>query len=179
MAHHLVDILTGNPTDKVLQRGHDSLPTYGVGRDRSREWWLDLFRDLDAAGCIRRGEGRTAGYSLSSKGRLILQGKQTFLGARTAEIRRTTSERPYPAPLDGPALDGPARDGLFQSLRQIRKRIAKARGLPAHIVFSDKTLRAMARTMPTDSAGLLQCPGVGEAKLAAYGTLFLQAMREL
>ncbi len=171
-AHHLVDILTGNPTDKVLERGHDSLPTYGIGRDQNREWWLDLVRDLDAAGCIRRGEGRTAGYSLSSKGRLILQGKETFLGTRSAEVTQKPLELEV-APLDGPALDG-----LFQSLRQLRKRIADAKGLPAYIVFSDKTLRAMAGTMPADSAGLLRCPGVGEAKLAAYGALFLQAIRE-
>lgn len=171
-AHHLVDILTGNPTDKVLERGHDSLPTYGIGRDQNREWWLDLVRDLEAAGCIRRGEGRTAGYSLSTRGRLILQGRETFLGTRSAEATRKPPE-PEPARLAGPALDG-----LFQSLRQVRKRIADAKGLPAYIVFSDKTLRAMAGTMPTDSAGLLRCPGVGEAKLAAYGAHFLQAIRE-
>ena len=141
-AHHLVDILTGNPTDKVLERGHDSLPTYGIGRDQNREWWLDLVRDLDAAGCIRRGEGRTAGYSLSSKGRLILQGKETFLGTRSAEVTQK------PLELEVARLDGPALDGLFQSLRQLRKRIADARGLPGYIVFSDKTLRAMAEPGP-------------------------------
>ena len=169
-AHHLVDILTGNPTDKVLERRHEALPTYGIGRDHDREWWLDLVRDLDAAGCIIRGEGRTAGYSLSSKGRLLLQGRETFLGTRSSAVPPT---QPEPSP-----LDGPAQDGLFQSLRQVRKRIAEAKGLPAYVVFSDKTLRAMARASPADSAGLLRCPGVGEAKLAAYGSVFLEAIRE-
>ena len=75
-------------------------------------------------------------------------------------------------------LDTAAQDGLFQSLRQVRKYIAEAKGLPAYIVFSDKTLRAMARARPADSAGLLRCPGVGEAKLAAYGSAFLEAIRE-
>jgi len=173
-AHHLVDIVTGNPTDKVLERGHEALPTFGVGRDHDRDWWLGLARDLDAAGCLVRGESRTAGYSLSSKGRLLLQGKQTFLGTRSAGRAEPGSAQ---APEPGP-LDVAAQDGLFQSLRQVRKYIADAKGLPAYIVFSDKTLRAMARLRPTDSAGLLRCPGVGEAKLAAYGKVFLDAIRE-
>ena len=75
-------------------------------------------------------------------------------------------------------LDVLAQEGLFQTLRQVRKQIADAKGLPAYIVFSDKTLRAMARAQPTDSASLRRCPGVGEAKLEAYGPLFLQAVRE-
>ena len=170
-AHHLVDILTGNPTDKVVERGHNSLPTYGIGRDHERDWWLTLVRELDAAGCLVRGDGRTAGYSLSSKGRLLLQGKETFLGTRSSG--KTARESTEPAP-----LDGPAQEGLFQSLRQVRKRIAEARQLPPYVIFSDKTLRAMAHNRPTDRVGLLRCPGVGEAKLDAYGTVFLDAIRE-
>jgi ATP-dependent DNA helicase RecQ len=177
-AHHLVDILTGNPTDKVLERGHNALPTYGIGRDHDRDWWLGLVRELDAAACLVRGEGRTAGYSLSSKGRLLLQGKQTFLGARSSE-KGARQPAPSDEPLDEPApLDGPAQEGLFQALRQVRKQIAAARHLPPYVVFSDKTLRAMARGRPTDPAALLRCPGVGDAKLAAYGTAFLEAIRD-
>jgi ATP-dependent DNA helicase RecQ len=170
-AHHLVDILTGNPTDKIMERGHESLPTYGIGRDHDRDWWLGLVRELDASGCLVRGDGRTAGYRLSEKGRLLLQGKDSFLGTRSSD----TNDQKIPEP---PALEGPAQEGLFQSLRQVRKRIAEARGVPPYVVFSDKTLRAMARSMPTDPAGFLRCPGVGEAKLDAYGTHFLTAIRE-
>jgi ATP-dependent DNA helicase RecQ len=170
-AHHLVDILTGNSTDKVLERGHDALPTWGIGRDHDRDWWLGLARDLDAAGILVRGEGRTAGYRLSPRGRLLLHGKETFRGTRsTGEDTRQQSE-----PVE---LGGPAQDGLFQVLRQVRKRIAEARQVPPYIIFGDKTLRAMARNRPTDPAGLLRCPGVGDAKLDAYGALFLQAIRE-
>jgi ATP-dependent DNA helicase RecQ len=182
-AHHLVDILTGNPTDKVVERGHESLPTYGIGRDHDRDWWLALVRELDAAGCLLRGDGRTAGYSLTGKGRLLLQGKQSFLGTRSTG--RSAHRKSGPAARGEPALfeeaaplDGPAQEGLFQSLRQVRKAIAAAKQVPPYVVFSDKTLRAMALNRPTDSAGLLRCPGVGEAKLDAYGSLFLTAIRE-
>ncbi len=180
-AHHLVDILTGNPTDKVLERGHDALPTYGIGRDRDRDWWLALARELDAAGCLVRADGRTAGYRLSSKGRLLLQGKESFMGTRssTAEAHRGASAggrelhgSELPGRSDGPGLfeespgepaplDGPAQEGLFQSLRQVRKMIASARQVPPYIVFSDKTLRAMARNRPTDPAACCGAPAWG------------------
>jgi len=171
-AHHLVDILTGNPTDKVRERGHDALPTWGIGREHDRDWWLGLARELDAAGILVRGEGRTAGYSLSGKGHLLLRGKETFLGTRNTG-GNGARDRPVQA-----ALDGPAQEGLFQVLRQVRKRIAEARRVPPYVIFSDKTLRAIARNRPTDPAGLLRCPGVGDAKLEAYGALFLEAIRE-
>jgi len=180
-AHHLVDIVTGARTDKVLERGHDALPTFGVGADHDRGWWLDLARSLEAAGCLVRGDGRTAGFSLSSRGRRLLQGKETFLGAAGSGRRAPQGRLPLvggtPA-AEAPALEGPAQEGLFQVLRQLRKRIAAARNVPPYVIFGDKTLHAMARNRPTDSAGLLRCPGVGDAKLAAYGPLFLTAIRE-
>ena len=177
-AHHLADILTGTRTDKVLERGHHSLPTFGIGADHDRGWWLDLARSLDAAGCLVRGEGRTAGYRLSARGRLLLQGKETFLGTKGSG-RSAPQQRELEAFSTSSApLQGPAQEGLFQSLRQVRKRIAEARNVPPYIIFGDKTLRAMARNRPTDAAGLLRCPGVGDAKLEAYGQLFLTAIRE-
>jgi ATP-dependent DNA helicase RecQ len=177
-AHHLVDILTGSPTDKVLERGHNSLPTYGIGRDHDRDWWLALVRELDAAGCLVRGEGRTAGYSLSGKGRLLLQGKDSFLGTRSSGKTAQAAAPKEAAATESAVLDGPAQEELFQVLRQVRKRIAEARRLPPYVIFSDKTLRAMARSRPTDAAGFLRCPGVGDAKLDAYGAVFLAAIRE-
>jgi ATP-dependent DNA helicase RecQ len=186
-AHHLADILTGTHTEKVQERGHDSLPTFGVGADRDRGWWLDLARSLEAAGCLVRGEGRTAGFRLTSKGRLLLYGKETFLAAQIRTQDRARSRAPTRARdqdqaptlgLEPAPLEGTAQEGLFQCLRHVRKRIADARNVPPYIIFADRTLRAMARTRPTDPAGLLRCPGVGDAKLAAYGDHFLTAIRE-
>ena len=77
-AHHLVDILTGTATDKVLERGHDSLPTFGVGRDHDRDWWLALARELAASGAsyaAKDGRGLSAsrergGWCSRGQGRL-------------------------------------------------------------------------------------------------------------
>ena len=75
-------------------------------------------------------------------------------------------------------LDAPAREELFQCLRSVRRRIALSKKLPPYVIFSDKTLRSMAQNRPTDAAGLLRCHGVGDAKLEAYGSAFLAAIRE-
>ncbi len=177
-AHHIADVLTGNLTDKVMERGHQSLPTFGVGRDRDRGWWLSLVQELTAAGHLVRGEGRMAGLGLSDSGRLLLRGKATYLSAQAGG--------PAPA-ADGEAregaatlepLDAAAQDALFRHLKQVRMRIAKGRELPPYIIFSDKTLRAMVRDRPASEAALLRCPGVGEKKLEAYGSEFLKAIRE-
>jgi ATP-dependent DNA helicase RecQ len=175
-AHHLADILAGEATDKVLERGHQHLPTFGAGRDRGRDWWLSLVRALEAGDCLERGDGRTAGYGLTGTGRLVLAGRQGFSAARNLAGRG--GARAHEEEASAEPLDGPAQEALFQSLRGVRLAIARAKKLPPYVIFSDKTLRAMAQNRPTDGAGLLRCHGVGEAKLEAYGPAFLEAIRE-
>jgi len=183
--HHLADIVAGVATDKVMERGHQNLPTFGVGRDQDREWWLGLIRELEASGYLVRGEGRTAGFALSQKGRMLLAGKESFLSqrptgrfARPAESGRVgASSRAAAEEIpESPTLDYGDQEDLFQCLKALRKRIAQGRGVPPYVVFSDKTLRIMARNRPLDPGALLRCQGVGDAKLAAYGTAFLQAI---
>jgi ATP-dependent DNA helicase RecQ len=169
-AHHLADILVGNATDRIMERGHHALPTFGIGRDRDKAWWLSLIQELEAGDFLLRGEGRLAGFHLSDRGRLLLRGKESFFAAGAGSA--AVADEP-PAP----ALPAASPDELFLCLKQLRKRIAESRDIPPYIVFSDKTLRAMAKDQPMDPAGFLRCPGVGDRKLAAYGGDFLKAIR--
>ena len=179
-AHHLADILVGAATDKVLERGHQHLPTFGVGRDHDRDWWLSLIRALEAGDCLVRGDGRTAGVRPHPRGQARPRGPAGLprRSRSSAADRRGTGAAA--AQDDAPAepLDGPAQEGLFQCLRAVRLAIARSKNLPPYIIFSDKTLRSMAQNRPTDDAGLLRCHGVGEVKLEAYGPAFLAAIRE-
>jgi ATP-dependent DNA helicase RecQ len=179
-AHHLADVLVGACTDKVLERGHQHLPVFGAGRDRERDWWLSLIREMDAAELLVRGEERTSGYSLSQAGRLVLAGKGEFLASRSlARAGGQGRKGPVqPQPAKPEPLDATAGEDLFQRLRAVRLEIARAKDLPPYVVFSDKTLRSMVANRPTDAQGLLGCFGVGEAKLEAYGKAFLAAIRE-
>lgn len=87
--HHLADIVCGIPTDKVEERGHHRLPTFGVGADQHKEWWLALLRDLESGGLLRRSSGRASGFKLTSRGRLVLKGKERF-----SALRRTGANGP-------------------------------------------------------------------------------------
>jgi ATP-dependent DNA helicase RecQ len=177
-AHHLAYILAGEATDKVLERGHQQLPTFGAGRDRGRDWWLSLIRALEAGDCLVRGDGRSAGYALTRTGRLVLGGRQGFSAARSLADRGGSRGPAEPSRAEVEPLEGSAPEELFQRLRAVRLAIARSKKLPPYVIFSDKTLRAMVQNRPTDAAGLLRCHGVGEAKLEAYGTAFLAAIRE-
>ena len=182
-AHHLADIVTGTSTDKVLERGHQRLPTFGAGADRPRPYWLSLAQDLATAGYLERGEERTSGYSLTERGRRLLAGRETFLAAsrpeRPGRAKATTpSAVPELGPGDAPGSVPADAEGLFQCLKQLRRRLAQARDVPPYVVFSDKTLRAIAAAQPATRSALLRCPGVGERKLEAYGEEFLRAVRE-
>jgi len=191
-AHHLADVLCGIATEKVLERGHNALPTFGAGRDHDRGWWLGLVRELDAGGYLVRGEGRTSGYRLSARGRMVLHGKERFLaagrgdrsGAGASDARgaggATTAgaAAELPGMDESPPMDRPGQEELFQCLKALRIRLARARDVPPYIIFSDKTLRAIARNRPTDPASFLRCPGVGERKLEAYGAAFIALVRE-
>jgi ATP-dependent DNA helicase RecQ len=132
-------------------------------------------QDLAAAGYLARGEERTSGYSLTDRGRLLLRGKETFLAPRRPE---RAAKALGPETAEPPGLDGPAAERLFQVLKVLRKRLAQERNVPPYVVFSDKTLRAMAISRPTTPAVFLRCPGVGERKLDAYGEEFIGAVRE-
>jgi ATP-dependent DNA helicase RecQ len=196
-AHHLADIVVGNATDKVMERGHHELPTFGVGKEHDKNWWLSLIRELAAGDYLLRGEGETAGFRLSTRGRLLLNGKESFLASRPVERagQRPARERAAgtraaarlpareqagtTAPDDGAAaFHRPDEDALLQCLKRVRLRIARAREVPPYVVFSDKTLRVFVKNRPTDSAALLRCHGVGEYKLEEYGDAFLKAIRE-
>jgi ATP-dependent DNA helicase RecQ len=196
--HHLADVVTGNPTDRVLELGHNALPTFGVGSDHDKTWWLDLLRDLEGGGYIRRADGQKSGFVITQSGRRVLKGKESFVAARLdatpaassrAEPRSSRSVRasggvrrpggraadPSPQVHDRRRAD---EERFFACLKRVRLRIARERGVPPYVVFSDKTLQSIVRNRPTDEAALLRCHGVGERKLASYGAIFLGAVRE-
>ncbi len=186
-SHHIADIVTGNQTDRTRELRHDQLPTFGVGAERPRDWWLGLLNDLEAAGLVRRRDGARSGLSLTSAGREVLFGRQTFVVSEREPVRFA---HPSAAPVtaqtnESPSGDQPSaellsaeQETLFQSLRTLRTQLAREQGVPPYVVFSDRSLRSMAMLLPTDEAAFLQVHGVGETKAARYGEQFLSLIRE-
>ncbi|MEI7865433.1 MAG: DNA helicase RecQ [Chthoniobacterales bacterium] len=173
---HAVEVLAGGKSEKVLRWGHDTLSTYGLGRNEPRAYWVDLGRQLLRLGLLEATEDKFATVSVSERGREVLRD-------RTA-VRLT---RPMIAPAkDALAAGGKKRrarageiecdEGLFGVLRRLRAELARGRNVPPYVVFSDTTLRHMARDYPRDEVSLLQVPGIGERKLSDYGAVFLAAI---
>lgn len=170
-SHHLADVVCGNATERVTVMGHDTLPTFGVGADADRSWWLSLLRDMESSGLLVRDGGARSGLTITGRGRAVLAGDEDFFAARRAQRRKRDTGLRTPT-ADAPGMDA-TEQALFERLRSLRLRIAREHGVPPYVVFSDRTLREMAQQRPVTERQMLACHGVGERKLQQYGALFL------
>ena len=175
-AAHLVDVLRGADTEKVRQFGHDTLTTYGIGKELDAKQWRSVFRQLLATGLLEadvEGYGAlrlTAGSSAVLKGERAVQLRNDPPARRGKQARstgRTTAETIELAP------DAALR---FEALRQWRAETAREQGVPAYVIFHDRTLREIAMRQPSSTEELDGIDGVGAAKLARYGTDLLQVV---
>ena len=168
-AGHLVDILTGTATDKARARGHHDLPTFGVGRDISRPAWAAIFRQMMGHDLIRPDAGRHGALMVTEKAHPVLRGEVRVT------LRRDTLERTArrPAPR---ALVAEEDAPLLSALKARRRALAEAAGMPAYIVFNDRTLIEMAETRPETLDQMARISGVGARKLEQYGRAFLEVI---
>jgi ATP-dependent DNA helicase RecQ len=164
-AGHLVDILTGTATDKVRERGHDRLPTFGVGRDLDRRGWQAVFRQMAARDLIRPDPARHGALRMTEAARPVLRGDARLDLRRDALARR---DRPQPKAMVGDE-DAP----LLAALKARRRALAEAQGVPAYVVFPDRTLIEMAERRPASIDEMARIGGVGAVKLDRYGREFL------
>ncbi len=171
---HLVDVLLGNATERVVRWRHDRVSTFGIGRDLDARAWRSVFRQLAAAGLVAVDHERHGALRLTPRSRPVLRGEeQVRLRRDPAPARKARALRVAPADLADPAeLD------LFERLRARRLELARAQGVPPYVIFHDATLREMVRMRPADLASLGRVPGVGQVKLDRYGEAFLEVLRE-
>ncbi len=163
-ASHIVDVLLGSENQKVLKFEHQNLSTYGIGKDLSRNQWLHIGRQLVQKGLLELDEQHST-LSLTPQAVEILRARTPIFGQLQAEA--------LPAPAARQAGEIEHDPALFDRLRQTRKALAEAAGLPPYVIFSDRTLVEMAAYYPQSEASLLQISGVGQVKLEHYGQAFL------
>ncbi|NDV88577.1 DNA helicase RecQ [Aurantimonas aggregata] len=172
-AGHVIDVLTGKATDKVKKAGHDQIPIFGQGKDVAPRIWQSVTRQLTAIGLLA--------VDADSYGVLKLQegARAVFRGERKLTFRKDRDSKATRFRGTSGAVEGlsDADGALFEMLRRERLRLAKAQGLPPYMIFNDATLRAMAEARPTDTEEMAAISGVGEAKLAKYGDLFIAVVR--
>ncbi|TCP39751.1 DNA helicase RecQ [Rhodovulum marinum] len=166
---HLVDILTGTATEKVRARGHDSLPTFGVGREFDRRGWQAVFRQMMGRDLVRPDPERHGALRMMEAARPILKGEATI------ELRRDT----IAAATARPAVKALVSDEdapLLSALKAKRRALAEAARVPAYIIFTDRTLIEMAETRPATLDEMARIGGVGASKLDRYGAAFLEVI---
>jgi ATP-dependent DNA helicase RecQ len=173
-AGHLVDVLRGTANEKTERWNHTKLASFGIGAERKREDWQSLIRQLVAGGFLTVDMQGYGALTISDKGRALLRGKETFtyrppVAHKRAERKQKSAEAA--ATLD----DGDT--SLLSSLKQLRMRLAKARQVPAYLIFSDRTLIDMAQKKPATVEEFGEVNGVGAAKQKEFAAIFLEAIR--
>jgi ATP-dependent DNA helicase RecQ len=165
-AGHLIEILLGQDTDKIRARGHDRLPTFGVGRDMTRAQWQALFRQMMGHDLIRPDAARHGALVMTRRAHPILRGEERIT-LRSDLVKRAKS---------GPVVKALVSDEdapLLSALKAKRRALAEAAGLPAYMIFNDRTLIEMAETRPATLDAMARIGGVGAKKLESYGAAFL------
>ncbi len=166
-AGHLIDILTGNSTPKVREKGHDQLPTFAVGRDLSKPAWGAVFRQMMGRDLVRPDPDRFGALRMTDAARPILRGEALIT------LRKDTIDRALPrVAIKTQVSEEDA--SLLSALKAKRRALAEAAGVPAYVIFADKTLIEMAEVRPATLDAMMGITGVGAKKLESYGAAFLQ-----
>jgi ATP-dependent DNA helicase RecQ len=173
-AAHIVDILRGSRSERVLSRNHDSLSVYGIGKERSVEQWRTLIRALLHQGLMAETQDGYPVLCLNASSWQVLRDEQPVHIAQSAKAAPTQRETARAAAGTRSETGG----ALFETLRALRKQLADAQGMPPYVIFHDATLREMADRKPRSLSEFAGIRGVGEAKLARYGERFVAAVRE-
>jgi ATP-dependent DNA helicase RecQ len=168
--NHIADVLRGADTEAIRQRSHNELSTYGIGRELKREAWQAIGRELLRLGLIESASGKFATLSLTPAGRDALRHRTPITLTKQIEVV---------------ARDQKARTGaiecdevLFERLRGLRRKLADERNVPAYVIFSDVSLREMAKNYPTTAVEFRRIPGVGEQKLKDFADAFLSEIKD-
>ncbi|MFB4203421.1 DNA helicase RecQ [Arhodomonas sp. KWT2] len=170
-ANHIIEVLTGGTAARIGELGHDRLSTYGIGRDLARGTWQSLIRQMLAQGLVQPDPEGHGGLRLAEACRPLLRGEQHFVARRDpARPQRRSAERGSSAQIQ------PADRERWDALRQCRREIAEAEGVPPYVVFHDATLMEMLWQRPGTLEELAGVSGVGRHKLEKYGEAFLQAL---
>lgn len=175
-ASMITSIVRGERTDRIMRAGHDALPVFGLLSNVDEKSIKGLIQQFVASGYLRSSSGKYPVLSLTAGAEEVLGGhkeveeirQHVSVPSRTSRSTSTTSR--------GKSSSGAG--GLFEHLRQHRKRLAEKAGLRPYLIFPDTVLIDLANLRPTTLGEFGNVKGVGEAKLKKYGLSFLQAIAE-
>jgi ATP-dependent DNA helicase RecQ len=170
--NHIIEVLTGAETENVRRWGHDAISTYGVGREMKRSEWQAVGRELVRLGFLQQSSEKFLTVDLTPAGMDALRQRTAITLTKPVAIPEKEKKQ---SRLQRGEI--PCDEALFERLRTLRRRLAEERDVPAYIVFSDVSLREMARAYPTTPDDFSRVPGVGAQKLRDFGEAFTDEIR--
>ena len=176
--NYLAQVLAGADNDRIRRFGHDQVSTFGIGTEMNQEQWKSVYRQLLAAGLCSVDLDRFNALTLNERSWPVLKGEQT-VRLRTDPVLPKASKkkkRRVPAMAED-VLTSWEAEALFESLRDLRLKVAEEQGVPPYAIFADKTLLELVRYRPQDLDDFVCIPGVGLNKLNHYGETFLDCMK--
>ena len=175
-ASMITSIVRGERTDRIMRAGHDALPVFGLLSNVDEKSIKGLIQQFVASGYLRSSTGKYPVLSLTAGAEEVLAGRK-----EVEEIRQhvsVPSRNSKSATSVARGKSSPTSGGLFEHLRQHRKRLAEEAGLRPYLIFPDTVLIDLANLRPTTLGEFGNVKGVGTAKLKKYGLTFLQAIAE-
>lgn len=169
---HLVSVLVGEESERILAQRHNQLPTFGVGTEFDKSQWRSLFRQLYAAGYANVSIAQGS-WQVCEKARPVLRGEEILelrFPEKQAERKRTSARA---APIE---LSDGADQELLKALKVCRTDLARNQNVPAYVIFPDRTLIEMAQHRPGTLSDMMDINGVGAKKLERYGGEFLRVI---
>jgi ATP-dependent DNA helicase RecQ len=168
--NHLIDVLKGKETDKIWQFDHHHLPTFGVGDALDNNQWRSVFRQLVGRGYLSVDLQGFGALKLQEKCRPLLRGESDI--ALRLDQKQKVAKRQTKTP-----LPEDINVGLWEALRDCRRKLAEEQSVPPYVIFHDSTLVEMCSVVPRTLDDFSKLSGVGERKLMKYGEAFLAAIR--
>jgi ATP-dependent DNA helicase RecQ len=173
-AAHIIDILRGSRSERIVSRGHDALSVHGIGAKWRVQEWRELIRALRHQGLVAETQDGYPVLSLNAASWEVLRDQRTV---QISEALPRAASKTGSATSPAAPAGAPEGSELFETLRALRKRLADAQGMPPYVIFHDATLREIAQRRPVTLGQFAGIRGVGEAKLARYGEEFVAVVR--
>ncbi|MEZ2353638.1 DNA helicase RecQ [Caballeronia sp. RCC_10] len=176
-AGHLIDILRGTRSEKVLQRGHEKISTFGVGAALSEQEWRAVFRQLVAFGYLAVDHDGFGALVLTDASKPVLKGEERVTLRKYVKPVRNRQSSGRTGERADPTAGMSAREkARWERLRTWRSETAKSDGVPAYVIFHDATLAEIARSDPDTIDDLRHIPGIGVRKLERFGDELLDVV---
>jgi len=172
-AYHIADVLKGSKAKKILENGHEKLSTYGIGKEWSKNQWIQLSRLLIRKGLLKK-DPQYGSLLLTDDAVAVLKGDEIVQGVLDRTQTNTGDDARRKTSSD---VEKKYDEHLFEELRKKRKELADAQEIPPYTIFPDTTLMEMSYFYPQSEDKLIGIYGVGSAKMKKYGDEFLEVIR--